>query len=241
MFRFLALSVVVIAILGEARAQNSGAMAVGMESKHDFRGAILNDGWMFTPEIRFDFESNRGLSSSLTMRGHLGLENRGGDSLEATYLRSNNFGRYLGMLGLTRYEREGGFADTTEVFARIYPYGDRETYIVAWWDFDRVDGLYLRATKTTRLYEESGANKRPLIIKLFTSLGFSDSNYAGAYYGASDAGIADLTVHLRADMSLGNAMLFPYIKTTALVDGDYSSGNGKRTNLTFGVSYRAFF
>ncbi len=202
-----------------------------LASQNVFRGTVLTDGFVFQPSLDLGLApgSHIMLSTSLDLEGSGGF-----DDTRIGFSQDFNAVAFSGSFGATRFQRDNGFPDTTEVFAiaRLPLFGPT---IAVYKDIDVVQGLYVRAAKSGSL-PTVGLFGAHASVGWRTWLGYSDDNHAAAYYGHDGAGFADLGGRITAEFGLATGTLTAWAQASTLVDPDYRSPNGDRSSVTFGVS-----
>ena len=218
--------------LGRAQTPGlKGEFQLGLASRDIWRGSLLNDGTTFLPAVDLGF----GTGTHATVRGSLGMDGNGTDEWRYGLRQDLDLVAATLSIGVTRFDRESLFADTTEISASakmkwLIPF----TFMVAR-DIDKVDGTYFRVGLG------SGVPK----ISLFSVsaslswdmwLGYADGDFAAFYYGSSDAGLADAGGRVVATFGVQQATVSVWALVTTLVDPDFNTFTGDRTNFAVGAT-----
>ena len=230
MKRSLALLVALLAF-GSARAQTgSGELTLGLSSQDIWRGAVINDGLTFIPRFDYGF----GTGTHLTARGSIAMQSGGLDEWRFGLHHDLDLIAATVSFGAMMYDREGG-GDTSEIWASARMKWVMPFTFTAVRDIDLTDGMYYRVGMgsgvgvTTPLF---GANAS---ITWDIWLGYADDDMA-PYYGSLDGGFADLGGKVVAEFGVSNATVRVWALVTSLVDPDFTTMTGDRTNFAFGAS-----
>lgn len=223
---------VALGCLSVAHAQTtSGEFKLGASSQELFRGAITNDGLTLVPMLRLDL----GTGTSVWARAALVQDGGGQDEWRFGIKHTLDLVAASLTIGATRYERPGIFPHTSEVFASakmkwLVPF----TFKVVR-DVDVVEGGYYRVSTGSGTPNVSLLNMSAQ-VDWDIWLGYADGSYAGVYYGDGDGGFADLGGKLSAEFSISDATVTAWVMMTTLVDPDYTTVTGDRTNIAVGAS-----
>lgn len=212
-----------------ANAQGSGTLTLGASSQEIWRGTLLNDGLTFVPKFDYAF----GTGTHVTVRGALVMDGDGIDEWRFGIHHSLDLVAATLTFGATFYDREVNAGDTSEVWASarmkwLVPFD----FLVAH-DIDKVDGTYVRASTGASLGAGAMGANVDVAWKLW--LGWADDNYA-ANYGATSAGLADAGGSLSASFSLQEATVTAWAKWVTLVDDNFTTFTGDRSNFAIGAS-----
>jgi hypothetical protein len=230
MKRSLALASACLAF-GAAQAQTgSGELSLGLASQEIWRGAVINDGLTFIPKVDFSL----GTGTHLTARGSIAMQSGGFDEWRFGIHHELDLVAATLAFGAMMYDREGG-GDTSEIWASakmkwLLPF----TFTVVR-DIDLTDGMYFRVGAGSGLGLSTplfGANAS---VTWEIWLGFADDDMA-VYYGSLDGGFADLGGKIVAEFGVSNATVRVWAKVATLVDPDFTTMTGDRTNFAVGAS-----
>jgi hypothetical protein len=230
MKRTLALAVAAVAF-GSAHAQGtSGEFKLGFATQDIWRGTLVNNGLTFIPMVDVGF----GTGTHLTARGSVVMDGDGFDEWRFGLHHDLDLVAATVSFGAMMYEREGG-GDTTEIWASakmkwLTPF----TFTVVR-DIDLVEGTYFRVGTGSGIgagVPLFGANAN---VSWDIWLGYADGDFAG-YYGSADAGFADAGGKIAATFSLQEMSVTVWGKVTTLVDPDFTTFTGDRTNFAVGAS-----
>ena len=234
--KHLLLSLVVVALCTNVFAQGlSKETRLELASANEWRGTVLTDGLVFQPQVDFTFPTG----TQFRVWGSFDLENQGINELQL-FLRHNlSAGLASTSVGVIRYQREGALADTTELFGSVSFVIPMPLTFSVWKDFDQVNGLYARLGTGAKL-PLVGVPGTKMDASWRAWVGYSDDAHA-AYYGAANSGIADLGGRVTVGFGVGKAWVAPWIQYATLIDTDFSSANGHRSNVTYGVAFGTGF
>jgi hypothetical protein len=230
MKRTLALASLLV-VSGSAQAQGtSGEFSLGFATQDIWRGAVIDDGLTFIPKLDLGF----GAGTHLTARGSIAMDSSNFDEWRFGIHHDQDLIAMTLSFGAMMYEREGG-GDTTEIWASakmkwLMPF----TFTVVK-DIDLTDGMYYRVGMGSGI----GVSTPILGVNANVSwdiwLGYADSDMA-AYYGSADGGFADAGAMISAKFGVQKATITVWGKVTSLVDPDFTTMTGDRTNFAFGAS-----
>ncbi len=220
-------------VFGTVPAQTTGLngeFSLGFATQDIWRGAVIDDGLTFIPKLDLGF----GTGTHFTARGSIAMDSSNFDEWRFGIHHDLDLVAMTLSFGAMMYEREGG-GDTSEIWAAarmkwLTPF----TFMVVR-DIDLVEGMYFRVGTgsgvgiTTPLFGAS-AN-----ISWDIWLGYADADMAG-YYGSADAGFADAGAMVSAKFAVSNATITLWGKVTTLVDPDFTTMTGDRTNFAIGAS-----
>jgi hypothetical protein len=220
-------------VFGTAQAQNNaltGEFSLGFATQDIWRGAVIDDNLTFIPMLDLGF----GTGTHLTARGSIATDSSNMDEWRFGIHHEFDLIAMSLAVGAMMYEREGG-GDTTEIWARakmkwLTPF----TFMIAR-DIDLVEGTYFRVGTgsgvglSTPLFGTSAA------INWEIWLGYADADFA-VYYGSADGGFADAGGMVSATFTVSEATIKLWAKATTLVDPDFTTMTGDRTNVAIGAS-----
>ncbi len=232
----ITVTVFVVCLVVGASAQGlSKETRLEVASANEWRGTVLTDGLVFQPQIEFGLPTG----TQLRVWGSFDLENEGINEMQL-FLRHNfALGLASATVGAIRYQREGGLPDTTELYGSVSTVLPMPLTFSVWQDIDQVDGLYARVGTGAKI-PFIGVPGTKMDASWRAWLGYSDDEHA-AYYGAADAGLADLGGRVTVGFGVGKAWIAPWLQYTTLIDSDFSSANGHRSNVTIGVAFGTGF
>lgn len=202
-----------------------------LASANEWRGTVLTDGLVFQPQVDFSLPSG----TQLRVWGSFDLEDEGINELQL-FLRHNfSVGLANATVGAIRYQREGSWSDTTELYGSFSTTIPMPFTVSIWKDIDAVDGFYARVGTGSNLpFISVPGTKMDASWRVW--LGYSDDEHA-AYYGSVNGGVADLGGRVNFAFGVGKAWVAPWLQYTTLVDSDFDSANGHRSNVTYGVAF----
>jgi hypothetical protein len=225
-----------IAVLGafglvQAQGNLTGEFKLGVATQDIWRGTLVNDGMTVIPMLDLGF----GTGTHLTARGSLGLEGDGMDEWRFGAHHDLDLVAMTLSFGATLFDREGSGGDTTEVWAAARMKWLTPFTFMAAMDIDEIEGMYFRVSTGSGVGASVpilGANAN---VSWDIWLGYADDDYA-VYYGSAEGGFADLGGKVSANFALQEATLSVWAMVTTLVDPDFTTFTGDRTNYSIGAS-----
>jgi len=217
--------------LTQAQGTLSGEFKLGLATQDIWRGTLVNDGMTFIPMIDLGF----GTGTHITGRGAIVMDGDGFDEWRFGIHHSLDLVAATVSFGAMMFEREGTGGDTTEIWASAKMKWLTPMSFMAAMDIDVVEGMYYR------IGMDSGIGVSTPLMGMSANVGweiwlcYADDDFA-AYYGAADAGLADAGGKLHATFAIDDATVTAWVKYVTLVDPDFTTFTGDRSNLAFGES-----
>jgi hypothetical protein len=214
-----------------ARAQGSGEFSLGLASQDIWRGTQVNDGLTFIPKMDFSL----GTGTHLTVRGSIAMEGDGMDEWRYGIHHTIDLIAASVTFGATFFDREVTAGDTSEIWASakmkwVLPF----TFMAAR-DIDEVEGTYFRVSTGADIGVGIPVVNAGTSLAWEAWIGYADDDYA-IYWGATEAGLADAGAKLTATFTLQQATVRAFVKYVTLVDDDFTTFTGDRSNIAVGAS-----